>query len=326
MYFNPLESNSDAGTSTILIIDSVPYTYSTLPSSFTWQAGSIHTITASNTVAAGAGKQYAWVSWGDGGAQTHAYTVPMSNTTVTVSYKIQWQQTFSNVGIAGDATGNLVSFIVSGGQYFGASPISVSGGSVWVDNGATISYTLQNPVSSTITGKQYRLSSVSGPASGYSVSGANTITGTYVTQWQQTFSSSGLGGDASGNLVSFSVFLGQYSGAISPLGTSGGAIWVDNGASVTYSFVGPIASSATGKQYRAGTLSGPNSPISVSQPNTVSESYAVQWQIGFSQSGVTGSAGSNTVLTVGSTNYAYNALPSGLGSIVAQPLVGFPLF
>ena len=32
----------------------------------------------------------------------------------------------------------------------------------------------------------------------------------------------------------------------------------------------------------------------------------------FSQTGVDSSAGSNTVLTVGSTNYAYNALPSGV--------------
>ncbi|MGD0449643.1 MAG: hypothetical protein ABSA79_01140 [Candidatus Bathyarchaeia archaeon] len=310
--FQPSGISSDAGTSTILIIDSVPYTYSTLPSSFTWQAGSIHTITASSTVAAGAGKQYAWVSWGDGGAQTHAYTVPMSNATVTVSYKIQWQQTFGNSGLVGDAIGNLVSFSVTGGQYFGTSPISISGGSVWVDNGATVSYTFQNPVSSSITGKQYRFSSVSGPASGYSVSGANTIAGTYVTQWQQTFSSSGLGGDASGNLLSFSVTGGQYSGATSPLGTSGGAIWVDSGASVTYSFVGPVTSSLTGKQYRAGGLSGTNSPIMVSAPNAVSESYVVQWQVGFSQTGVAGSAGSNTVLTIGSTNYVYNTLPSNV--------------
>jgi len=37
------------------------------------------------------------------------------------------------------------------------------------------------------------------------------------------------------------------------------------------------------------------------------------WQVTFSQTGVDSSAGSNTVLTVGSTNYAYNALRLMLG-------------
>ncbi len=288
------------------------YTNSTLPSSFIWPAGSGHTITASNTIAAGAGKQYAWASWSDGGAQTHIYTVPTSNATITATYKIQWQQTFGSLGLAGDATGNLVSFSVTGGQYSGTSPISVSGGSVWVDSGATVSYTFQNPVSSSTTGKQYRFSSASGPASGYTVSGANTITSTYVAQWLQTFSSSGLGADATGNMVSFSVSGGSYSGATSPIGVAGGSIWVDSGASVTYSFVGPITSSVTGKQYRTASLSGSTSPITVSAANTVSESYVAQWQVSFSQTGVTSSAGSNTVLTVGASNYAYNALPSSV--------------
>jgi len=46
----------------------------------------------------------------------------------------------------------------------------------------------------------------------------------------------------------------------------------------------------------------------------------------FSQTGVDSSAGSNTVLTVGSTNYAYNALPTNAWLIVVQPLVGRLLF
>ena len=77
--------NSDVGASTILTIDSVPYTYLTLPSSFIWPAGSGHTIAAS-TAAAGSGKQYAWMSWSDGGAQTHTYTVPTSNETITANF------------------------------------------------------------------------------------------------------------------------------------------------------------------------------------------------------------------------------------------------
>ena len=94
-------------SSTILTIDSVPYTYSTLPSSFTWPAGSRHTITASNTVAAGTGKQYAWASWSDGGAQTHTYTVPTSNATITANYTAQYQLTMvTNFGTTTPVVGS----------------------------------------------------------------------------------------------------------------------------------------------------------------------------------------------------------------------------
>ena len=50
----------------------------------------------------------------------------------------------------------------------------------------------------------------------------------------------------------------------------------------------------------------------LSGPLTVTGAYKTQWQVTFSQTGVDSSAGSNTVLTVGSTNYAYNALPSSV--------------
>ena len=302
---------SDAGASTILTIDSVNYTYSTLPASFIWPAESTHTITA-NTAAAGTGKQYVWASWNDSGAQSHIYTVPTANVTIIANYKIQWQQTFGNSGLAADATGNLASFSVTGGQYSGTSPISVSGGNVWVDNGATFSYTFQNPVTSSTTGKQYRFSSATGPASGYTVSGANTLTVTYVTQWLQTFSSSGLSADATGNLVTFTVTGGQYSGATSPIGLSGGTIWVDKNATVNYAFVTPVTSSVTGKQYSLNSVTGSTSPITVSGANTLTGNYGVQYQVTFSQTGITSSAGSNTVLKIGSANYAYNTTPSNL--------------
>jgi hypothetical protein len=45
---------------------------------------------------------------------------------------------------------------------------------------------------------------------------------------------------------------------------------------------------------------------------TETASWKTQYQVTFSQSGLDSSAGSNTVLTVGSTTYAYNALPSGV--------------
>ena len=72
-------------------------------------------------------------------------------------------------------------------------PISVSGGSFWVDANATVTYSFVNPVASSVTGKQYQLASVTGLTSPITVSGASTLTGNYVTQWQVTFAASGGG-------------------------------------------------------------------------------------------------------------------------------------
>ena len=166
----------------------------TTPIIFHWLTGNSHTISAQSPVSGGTGKQYVYTSWSDTGAQSHTYAVPSSSATVTASYKTQYLQTFAGSGLAGDATGNLVTFTVSGGSYSGAtSPIGISGGSIWVDNGATVTYAFVNPVTSSVTGKQYRLNSVTGSASPITVSGANTLTGNYVVQWQVTFASSGSG-------------------------------------------------------------------------------------------------------------------------------------
>jgi hypothetical protein len=104
----------------------------------------------------------------------------------TANWKTQYLQTFSSSGLAGDDAGNLVSWNVTGGSADGTSPIGVGGGTVWVDSGATVSYTFVNPITSNATGKQYRYSTASDPASGYSVSSGNTVTGNYVAQYYLT--------------------------------------------------------------------------------------------------------------------------------------------
>jgi PKD repeat protein len=113
--------------------------------------------------------------------------------TVTAAI-VQYQVTFGDTGLGGDATGDLVSFTVTGGSYSGAtSPISVAGGSIMVDAGATVDYTFVDPVTSSTAGTQYRYDTVTGPASGFTVSGVTVVTGNYVTQYQVTFAVSPVG-------------------------------------------------------------------------------------------------------------------------------------
>ncbi len=67
-----------------------------------------------------------------------------------------------------------------------------------------------------------------------------------------------------------------------------------------------------GKQYRLNSVTGSTSPITVSGASTLTGNYLTQYKVTFTQTGISGSAGSNTVLTVGATNYAYNTLPSNV--------------
>jgi hypothetical protein len=103
---------------------------------------------------------------------------------VTLIPQPSYVQTFQSAGVGSDATGNLVSVTVNSGppHVFGVPPP----GSLSAVSGATVSYTYQNPITSSTSGKQYRLTGITGPASGFTVAGPNTITANYVAQFQVT--------------------------------------------------------------------------------------------------------------------------------------------
>jgi parallel beta-helix repeat protein len=81
-------------------VDDIPIT---TPTTFTWTVGSNHKIEALSPVAGPTGTQYVWTGWSDGGAQTHSYTVPSTNQTVTANYKTQYYLTV-NTAPTGVAT------------------------------------------------------------------------------------------------------------------------------------------------------------------------------------------------------------------------------
>lgn len=96
----------------------------------------------------------------------------------------QYQVTFGSSGLGGDATGDLVSYSVSGGGPSGT--FGVAGGSIMVDQGATVSYEFFNPVESSVDdGKRYLFD---GQAAG-EVSSAATVTRNYQTQYRLTVTS-----------------------------------------------------------------------------------------------------------------------------------------
>jgi hypothetical protein len=245
--------SSDAGSGAILTIDSVQYSYSTLPISFNWEAGSTHTITASSIVAAGTGKQYVWASWSDGGAQTHNYTVPTSSATITANWQAQYQVTFSQTGVGSSAGANTVLTVGSTNYAYNALPSGV-----WVNSGTTFSWA--SPVSGG-TGMQFVNTGSSGTSP---ISGSGTYSATYTTQYYLTVSS--------------------------PNGGPTGQGWYNAGSSASFAVTTP-ASGGTGTQYvftswsgsGSGSYSGTSSSQSVTINNPITETanWKTQYQVTF---------------------------------------------
>jgi hypothetical protein len=173
--------------------------------------------------------------------------------------------------------------------------------SAWFDSGSSVTYSYTSTVTSSTTGKRFRLTSVGGPASPITVSGSTTVTGNYVTQYQVIFAQSGLDATATGTVVTINTQAKEF--ADLPF-----ASWVDSGSSVTYSFTDPVLSSTAGKRFKLTSVTGPSSPITVTGPVTITGNYKTQYQVTFDQSGV-GFDFTGTVVTVDSANYGVGGLP-----------------
>jgi hypothetical protein len=120
--------------------------------------------------------------------------------------------------------------------------------------------------------------------------------------YQVTFTASGLDSDAGSNTV---LTLGGANYAWNTLPID---FEVDS-EGTTFTWASTV-SGGSGKQFVETGDSGLASPITAN--GTDAATYKTQYLVTFTASGLDSDAGSNTVLTVGSTNYAYNALPSGV--------------
>ena len=95
-----------------IVVDGSPTTTS---SSFSWTPDTPHTLSANSPVPCGTGCQDVFVSWSDGGSQTHNVIAPSTPTTYTANYQRQYYLTMSTSG-DGSATPN------SGWRNSGSNP------------------------------------------------------------------------------------------------------------------------------------------------------------------------------------------------------------
>ena len=283
--------SSDA-TGTVVTVNSAVKNFTDLPYTLWVDSGSSVTYSYGSTVSSTvAGKRFRLNSVL---GSTSPITV-VGPVTVTGNYVIQYLITFAQTGLDSTATGTVVT-VNGSAKVYSDLPFNS-----WVDAGATVTYSYSSIVSSTVSGKQFRLTAVNCPPSQFVVTGPATVTGVYCTQYKVTFTQSGLDSTASGTVVT-------VNGSAKTFSTLPYSFWVDSGSSVTYSYSAVVASSTVNKQFKLNSVSGSSSSIIVTGPTTVMGNYVTQYLVAFTQSGLDSTA-TGTVVTVNGSSKSFTNLP-----------------
>jgi flagellin-like protein len=251
--------------------------------------------------------------------------------TISATFSVtQYQVTFSSNLGGTIATGDMVTFSVTGGAYSGAtSPISVAGGSITVDAGATVNYAFLSPVtSSSPTDTQYIWAFTSGlgqtlQSNAFTVSATGTITATYGTQYKVTFdASSNVKSDSAANLV-----IVNTAGYTLPWTTG----WLTSGVdTLNYAFQSPIVSTAspTNTRYIWSSTDGlsqtlQSNTFTVSAAGTVTGTYLTQYDTSTTLTAIaTPLTAGQTGVTFSGTVSAAAAVPNGQNVVLQYSATG----
>src|SRR5436309_3127645 len=186
--------------------------------------------------------------------------------------------TFDATNLGGDVTAATAVLSVT----IGAGPaVTMTKGDLpktfVVLSGTSISYSYNSAIASTSATKQYRWSTTAGTGSAagrttqsgsFTASANSSVTANYTTQFQLTFAQSGIGGDSTGSVVTIN---GSVTKAAAQLPFSA---FFDSGATVTYAYADPVASTVAGQRYALTTPAPtPASPITVSGAATITGTY-----------------------------------------------------
>jgi len=263
----------------VVVVNGNSKTQAQLPYTASYNSGSTINYEFKSTVPAGSGKQYVWISTSGLGqtGRSGSFTVAASGT-VTGSYKTQYQVTFTSSGVVGDSSGTVVTV---NGNSRTQSQLPYT---AWYDSAPNMNYEFSAvvPVGS---GKQYVWTSTdglgqTGRTGSFQPSSAGTVTGVFGTQFQITFTSSGIGGDSSGTVVA-------VNGNAKTQSQLPYTDWYSSGSTINYDFSSIVASTQDGKR-SAWTAtsglgqSGRTGSLSVNTTGTVTGTYKVQYQVSVS--------------------------------------------
>jgi hypothetical protein len=176
-------------TGTVVTVNGVPVSAGSMPYSVWVDEGSSVTYSYEGTVLSTvSGKRYSLTT--PAPSPTSGYTVDgttLGAVTVTGTYKIQFEVSFAQVGLDVDATAtDVVVTIDSVPKTVADLPVSLA----WLDEGIVYS-AYSDVVTSSVSGKQFKLTGVTGPAS--PIAGPGDVVGTYRTEFLLTIATGGLG-------------------------------------------------------------------------------------------------------------------------------------
>jgi hypothetical protein len=152
-----------------------------------YDSGATATVDAAQFVDKVSGSsRYDFRSWTGAtptGAGNTAKVVMDGAKTATANYQLQYLVTFDQFGLGSDASGTVVTVFGSDAKTFDQLP-----NCTWVDSGSTVSFAYEATVGSSVSGKRYVLTRVSGndTATSVAVNGVVRVTGSYKTQYYLT--------------------------------------------------------------------------------------------------------------------------------------------
>jgi iron complex transport system substrate-binding protein len=148
----------------------------TTPKTFNWNEDTAHTLEATTSEGNAAETRYSFVSWSDGGSQTHTYTVTGSDATVSAEFEVQYKVLFSQTGLDSTAAEDIITFSIDGtsqSRDYEDLPFSS-----WVDPGTEVTYTIESNVSTACDGAFFMLTNAESSDT-VSVNNPTTVTATY---------------------------------------------------------------------------------------------------------------------------------------------------
>jgi hypothetical protein len=284
---------------TVVTIDSNAYAVSALPVSFWWDNGSIHTFSLSSPLVVSVSEQYNWVSTsGLTILQNGSLTVTTSGS-VTGNYSTatEYQVTFSQTGIGSDFTGTVV--IIDGTSY-GLSGVNTLPVSFWWETGSTHTFAFQSPLVVNADAEQYVWTGTAGLSTlqndTITITTSGNVTGSYSIQYYLTLATNPYG-------VTSPTGAGWYNAGSNATISTDAFVTITMGSS-RYRFNGWTTSDMT---EISNYLATPTT-VFIDEAKTVTATYAVQYNVTFSQSGV-GSDFTGTVAVIDGVNYTVNTLP-----------------
>lgn len=239
--------------STVVTVNGTPHNYATPHLFQIWvdaTTGSVTYFYAATVTSSNAGTQFVLTTPAPSPAPPiTGLTGPV---TVTANYQTQYLVSFHQTGLDSDAGSNTVLTVGLTNYVYVNFPIN----NIWVDSGTTYSYS--DPVSSTVTGKRFDLTSVTGLTS--PITGPGTVTGNYHTEYYLTVNSAH--------------------------DTPGGQGWYDSGATPSATLTDGTVSGGAGTQYVftgwTGDTSGTgltSDPITMDGPKTATADWTTQYYL-----------------------------------------------